>query len=119
VETTVKSDNDEFGPLTPAQMVQWLQQEIRDISRSAELRIQDATDFVTAYATGALSEEQMSNRLSIYHDRWGDSPIPGVLTDGKMTNEEIIRRLDNAQRKTTRETSRRSRNHPSEGGHSR
>jgi len=115
----VKSDEDEFGPITPGNMVEWLRQEIRDISKATELRLQDATDFVTAFATGKISEEQLSNRLSIYHDRWGEEPIPGVRTDDKMTNEDIIQRLDNALPKSVRETIKKKLGTTSGQGHRR
>jgi len=38
--------------LTPTDLRQWLNQEVRDVMKAAELRIKDATDFVTLYATG-------------------------------------------------------------------
>jgi hypothetical protein len=75
-------------------MVQWLQQELRDVSRAGELRTQEATAFVTDFALGRISEEEMVQRKSIYTARWGDETIPGVSTEDGMTNGEIMRRLD-------------------------
>ena len=90
------TESEELGPLTPVDMAQWLRQEIREICKASELRIQDATDFVTGYLTGQFSEQQMEERRSIYNDRWGDSPLYAVGLNDRMTNEEIIRRLDRA-----------------------
>jgi hypothetical protein len=104
----VKSETDEFGPITPADMVQWLQQELRDLSKATELRTQEATGFVTDFALGKISEEKMMKLKSVYTSRWGDSPIPGVMTDEGMTNEEIMKRLDDALPATVRETVRRN-----------
>jgi hypothetical protein len=84
--------------------VNWLEGEIRDISREAELRIQDATDFVTAYAMGKLSEEQMNRRRSIYLSRWGEPAPAGLFTTDKMSNEEILRRLDKSLPKAVQES---------------
>jgi hypothetical protein len=100
-------ENDELGPLTPGDMVQWLQQEIRDLSRATELRIQEAAGFVTDFAMGKISEEQMMKRKLIYTSKWGDEVIPGVLTDENMTNEEITKRLVGALPRTVQEDIRR------------
>jgi hypothetical protein len=79
---------------TPEDMRQWLQQEIRDLTKATELRVKDATDFVTAYALGKITPEEAEDRLSRYQSRWGDSPIPGVATEENTPNDEILRRLD-------------------------
>jgi hypothetical protein len=100
----VKKQDDK---LTPEDMVGWLQQEIRDLSKEMELRIKDATDFVTAYALGKITEEEMHHRQMAYLCRWGDSPVPGVMVQEGMTNEEITNRLDAALPKTVREDIRR------------
>lgn len=89
----IAPESDELGPLTPADMLNWLKQELRDMSKATELRTQDAVDFVTAFANGQISEKEVTKRLSAYGSRWGDA-IPGVMTTENMTNEEIIRRLD-------------------------
>lgn len=93
---------DELGPITPADMVSWLKQELRDLSRATQLRTQDAVDFVTAFATGRISEKEVTERLSVYGSRWGDA-IPGLMTTENMTNEEIIRRLDGSVSGTSKE----------------
>jgi hypothetical protein len=99
-----KAKKDKLGVLSPQDMVNWLEGEIRDISREAELRIQDATDFVTAYAMGKLSEEQMNRRRSIYLSRWGEPALAGLFTTDKMSNEEILRRLDKSLPKAVQES---------------
>ncbi len=89
-EPVMKSEGDN---LTPEEMREWLRQELADLTKAMELRVQDATDFVTGYALGKLSPEQAMKRLSTYEYRWGDSPIQGVITDPAMTNEAILRQL--------------------------
>ena len=93
--------------LTPEDMRGWLKQEVRDLLKAMELRIQDATEFVTAYAVGEISEQEVRNRHSIYQYRWGDSPIPGVMTGEGMTNAEILKRLDDALPAVVRESIKR------------
>ena len=90
--TTEASDD-----LTPDQMRNWLRQEIADLSKAMELRIRDATDFVTAYAVGEITAKEAAARLDGYLDRWGDDTIPGVKVTDRMTNEEIIQRSDKAR----------------------
>jgi hypothetical protein len=79
--------------LTPDEMRAWLEQEVRDLTKSLELRVQDATDFVTAYCAGRISGREATARLRKYDTRWGD-PISGVNAQSDMTNEEIVARLD-------------------------
>jgi hypothetical protein len=82
--------------LTPDEMRDWLRQEIRDLTKAFELRINDATDFVTSYALGEITASDASNRLSAYQHRWGDSPISGVTVRDNMSNSEILRKQEEA-----------------------
>jgi len=84
--------------LTPVELRQWLQREVRDVMKASELRIKDATDFVTAYATGELTPEVAMERLNQYDNRWRES-IMGVTIEEGMTNEEILRLRDKAASK--------------------
>jgi len=81
--------------LTPTDLRQWLNQEVRDVMKAAELRIKDATDFVTLYATGEISPSEAMRRVEQYDNRWRE-PILGVTTEENMTNAEILKLRDNA-----------------------
>lgn len=96
-------ETDKLGQMTPQDMMHWLEGEIRDISKEAELRIQEATSFVMAYALGKVSPEQMELRNSIYRSRWGEPRLAGLFVTDKMANDEILRRLDSSLPKTVRE----------------
>lgn len=80
--------------LSPAEMRDWLRQEVRDLTKALELRVQDATEFVTSYGLGELTPTEAMDRLMKYTQRWGDSPIPDVQTTERMTNDEILHRID-------------------------
>jgi hypothetical protein len=82
--------------LTPDEMRDWLRQEIRDLTKAFELRINDATDFVTSYALGEITATDASNRLSAYQHQWGDSPISGVTVRDSMSNSEILKKQEEA-----------------------
>ena len=79
--------------LTPEDMQQWLEQELRDLTKALELRVQDATELVTAYAVGKLTPREATARFLRYSARWGDA-ILGVRVESGLTNDEILRRLD-------------------------
>jgi hypothetical protein len=85
-----ESDDDS---LTPRDMRQWLQQEVLGVMKAAELRVKDATDFVTAYAVGEITPEQAMERLDRYQSRWQE-PIPGVAVAEGMSDEKILRARD-------------------------
>jgi hypothetical protein len=86
---------------TPREMREWLAQEVRDVIKGMELRIKDATDFVTAYAVGEIDAKELERRQRIYTNRWGDA-IPGVFTSEGMSNEEILRKRDNEHKEDLR-----------------
>lgn len=86
------SNNDDLP--TVDDMQSWLRREIAELAKATELRLADATDFVTAYAAGRLTAQQAEDRLLRYQDRWGDSPIPGVTLAQGMKDDEILERLD-------------------------
>jgi hypothetical protein len=73
---------------------QWLQREVGHVMKEAELRVKDATDFVTAYATGKISAKEAAERMSRYDGRWGEASLIVAMPHEGMTNEEILRRLD-------------------------
>jgi hypothetical protein len=75
----------------------WLEREIADIHKAAELRIKDAERFVNAYARGELSPEEAEKRGYEYSERWGDSPLPGVFRSQGLSDDEILRLIDQAR----------------------
>jgi hypothetical protein len=89
--------NDE--PLSSDDARQWLGREIAHVMKEAELRVKDATDFVTAYATGKISEREVSERMDQYDRRWGEATLLAAMANEGMADNEILRRLD-AERAT-------------------
>lgn len=87
--------NDQAIPehLSPADMRDWLRQEIRDASKAVELRLTEASELVMAYGNGDLTPEEAHERHWRYLRRWGEA-LPGVVSGDNMTNEEIIQRID-------------------------
>lgn len=83
----------EDAVLTPTEMRQWLQREVREVLKAAELRVKDATEIVTGYAVGDLTPQAAMDRFDLYNKRWSE-PIPGVVTAEGMTDEEILHRRD-------------------------
>jgi hypothetical protein len=74
-------------------LVAWLKQELLALQKATHLRTQDATEIVTSYLSGELSEEEAEERLKTYQRRWGE-PIPGVAITPDMTDSEILGWLD-------------------------
>jgi len=80
----------------PKDMQGWLEREIADIHKASELRIREATRFVNEYARGETSKDQAEKRHHEYSQRWGDV-IPGVMRTEGMSDEEILRGLNQAR----------------------
>jgi len=78
---------------SPKALREWLAQEVRDVTRASELRLRDATEFVTAYASGKLTPEEADERWWRYQDRWGEA-LPGVFFSETKTDEQIVETID-------------------------
>jgi hypothetical protein len=78
------------------EMEGWLEREIADAAKALELRIKDATRLVGAYSRGEISADEAAQRSHEYSKRWGDV-LPGVLRSQGMTDEEILKRIDEAR----------------------
>jgi hypothetical protein len=93
-----RTDHEESDFPSPQEMEGWLQREIADVKKAAELRIKDATLFVTAYSKGEISKEQAEDRSYQYSRRWGE-PIFGVSRSEGLSDEQILKELDEARGK--------------------
>jgi hypothetical protein len=83
---------------SPKEMQGWLDREIADITKAMDLRLKDATRFVTAYARGEISADEAAARAYEYSERWGDA-LPGVARSQGMSDEEILKRIDETRGK--------------------
>jgi hypothetical protein len=101
---------------TPEEYRAWLQQEVRDLKKVSELRIQEATEFVNAFSEGKIKAEQAEERLARYFDRWGNNPLTGVTYDEHTPNEEIARRMEAADREESMEDMIKRRRQETHGG---
>jgi hypothetical protein len=77
-----------------ADMAGWLRDEVRLVTKTAELQLKEATDFVTAYLTGKISGEEAMTRAMAYDRRWGESKLIAAMPDEATSDKEILRRLD-------------------------
>jgi hypothetical protein len=81
--------------LSPADLQQWLRQELADSAKAFELRSKEAAEFVNAYAAGKISAEEAEDRHWRYEHRWGEA-LPGVHAGEHMTDQQILRAIDRA-----------------------
>ena len=79
--------------MTTEELIEWLKQEVFDITKAAQLRVSDATDFVTARLSNRISPEEVEERYRKYQARWRE-PIPGALTYEGITDRQILAQLD-------------------------
>jgi hypothetical protein len=76
----------------------WLREEVRDSVKAHELRTKEATQFVEDYASGKITGEDAMNRLIAYDRRWGDA-LPGAIAAPGISDEEILRAIDETREK--------------------
>jgi hypothetical protein len=82
--------------LSAADMRNWLQQEIRNAAKAFDLRVREATDFVTAYSAGELTPEQADERQWRYLHRWGEA-LPGAMAFDHVSDRQILKRIDESR----------------------
>jgi hypothetical protein len=87
----IPPDNSEY--LSPAEMHQWLEQEISDSAKALELRMKEAASLVTAYFSGEISAQQAAERHWNYQKRWGEA-LPGTSAIAGLTDQEILATID-------------------------
>ena len=87
-------EDEEF--LTPDEMRQWAEREIKDATKALELRSKEVTEIVRAYSAGEITPEKADERYARYNDRWGES-LPGTTVgDGLKTDEQLLAEIDKA-----------------------
>jgi hypothetical protein len=82
-------------------MRDWLDGEIENVMKAAELRLKAASDMVAKYTAakytaGEISSEQAAKLSYEYESRWGDA-LPGVIRAKGMSDEAILARMDEVQ----------------------
>ncbi len=82
--------------LSVKDMREWLLGEINDSMKACELRVREATAFVTAYAMGELTAEEANKRFEAYEERWGEA-LFGVDSRGRGTDQAIVGSIDQAR----------------------
>lgn len=89
---------DESAHLSPQEMREWLSQEVKDATKALELRLKEATDFVTAYALGEISAAKAAESHWKYDQRWGEALLGATAAKG-ATDEQILAAIDRAHGK--------------------
>ena len=97
---------DEKNHLSPEEMRQWADQEIRDSAKAHELRTRELTDLVNAYSAAQITPEQADERMGRYQHRWGEALRGTSATEG-ITDEQILAKIDATRKpfRTAQETS--------------
>ena len=91
-----ENSKDESGYLSPQEMREWALQESRDSAKAHELRVKEATDLATAYASGEIDAQEADKRLKQYDRRWGEA-LFGTSAIGNASDEQIVQEIDKAR----------------------
>ena len=87
--------------LSPLDMQRWLERESADVLKAAELRLNDAKDFVARYVDRQGTREEMMQRFDKYNLRWPEA-LPGVTNQSQLTDDEILRQIDERSHRSRR-----------------
>ena len=108
------SNHDNRNNLSATDMQNWLQHEISDVQKAADLRIKDATKLVRQYVAGEISPQEVEDLIYAYSERWGDA-LPGVLSSRGMSDEAILQTIDQSRHPNFAERLRRATNRERSG----
>jgi hypothetical protein len=89
-----KKDGEE-DYLSVGDIRQWAQREVKEATKALELRKNELTDLVTAYAAGEITPQQADELHSRYCQRWGEA-LPGVVVLESLTDDQILAMIDRA-----------------------
>jgi phage-related minor tail protein len=92
----MSADDTESDFPSPEGMQKWLDREVEDIMKAAELRIKDAAQLVNRYSIGEISREEAAQITYEYNEMWGDA-LPGMLRSAGASNESIRRSVADAR----------------------
>jgi hypothetical protein len=93
--SSVAREKEAFGEdfLTPVEMREWAQGEIRAAARAFDMRARQLLDLVADYSAGKITPEKADEMQSRYYHRWGDA-LPTPLGDPPRTDEELLAGID-------------------------
>jgi hypothetical protein len=90
---TDKEDSSNY--LSAADMRDWAQRELKDVSKALELRLRELNDLVARYSAGELSAEKADELRDRYFHRWGES-LPGHSASENVSDEQLLAGVDAA-----------------------
>lgn len=71
-----RDGDDEFEDfLSPEEIHQWTEREIRNARKALELRVKELTEITTAYSAGKVTPEKADELYQRYQHRWGDRQV--------------------------------------------
>jgi hypothetical protein len=94
-------------PLSPLDVEIWVRQEVADANKAHELRVKELTEISRAYSSGEMTAKEADDARFRYYDRWGDA-LPAASTGPGVTDEQIIKSLDEAAERRKADIRRRA-----------
>lgn len=88
---------DEEEYLTPKEIRQWADQEIKDVQKAAELRTREVSEIARAYSAGEITPEKADELQFKYSYRWGEA-LRGISATEGVTDEQILAKIDSTRR---------------------
>jgi len=86
--------------LTPDEIRQWTEREIRNARKALELRVKELAEIEKTYSAGEITPEKADELHSRYYHRWGEA-LPGAMAWEGRTDEEILAQIDKSGRPFT------------------
>jgi hypothetical protein len=86
-------DSNEPDYLSAQDIREWVQQEIANTSKAAELRTKELTSLAEDFSAGRISAEKADEKQSLYNHRWGEA-LPGISVSPSTTDEQIMASID-------------------------
>lgn len=92
--------------MSASDMRQWAAQELKDVTKAAELRTKQVNQLADDYAAGRISPKEANEQHALYRERWGEA-LPGATMNEGLSDEALLARMDTVrgEMKAARRTS--------------
>jgi hypothetical protein len=79
--------------LSPKDMQNWAEEEMKDSAKAHELRVKELKSLVADYNAAKVTPEEADDRMLRYGHRWGEA-LRGASAQDHLSDEQIVAKID-------------------------
>jgi hypothetical protein len=80
-------------PANLGELLEWHADEVEEVMRAAQLRLQDSTKIIRDYRRGEIDFGEAAERVDAHETRWGETFPAGITGNTRGKSDDEIRKL--------------------------